>query len=108
MLNIEGGWYADCTRTSAGSWRRPNRGKLFGPFDSRFTKVELDMYGAEEIAAIVRIDNPEWDLDAVQDRRQVLPAASPARPWTSPRRWCRRRTSTAATGSRWRRGSPGA
>jgi Holliday junction resolvasome RuvABC ATP-dependent DNA helicase subunit len=61
MLNIEGGWYADCKDVC---WivATTERGKLFGPFDSRFTKVELEMYGAEEIAAIVQLDNPTWNM----------------------------------------------
>jgi Holliday junction resolvasome RuvABC ATP-dependent DNA helicase subunit len=61
MLCIEGGWYADCKNVC---WvvATTERGKLFGPFDSRFTKVELGMYEAEEIAAIVQLDNPGWNL----------------------------------------------
>ena len=59
MLNIDGGWYANCKDVC---WivATTERGKLFGPFDSRFTKVELDMYGTEEIAMIVYIDNHKW------------------------------------------------
>ena len=59
MLNIDGGWYANCKNVC---WivATTERGKLFGPFDSRFTKVELDMYGTEEIAMIVYIDNHKW------------------------------------------------
>jgi Holliday junction resolvasome RuvABC ATP-dependent DNA helicase subunit len=61
MLNIEGGWYADCQDVC---WivATTERGKLFGPFDSRFTKVELEMYGAEEIAQIVNLDHPHWNM----------------------------------------------
>jgi Holliday junction resolvasome RuvABC ATP-dependent DNA helicase subunit len=60
-LNIEGGWYADCRKVC---WviATTERGKLFGPFDSRFTKVELDMYGEEDIAQIVRVDHPTWNM----------------------------------------------
>ncbi len=60
-LTIEGGWQADCANVC---WivATTERGKLFGPFDSRFLKVELDMYGPEEIAAIVNLDNPGWNL----------------------------------------------
>jgi MoxR-like ATPase len=59
MLNIDGGWYANCKDVC---WivATTERGKLFGPFDSRFTKVELDMYGTEEIAMIVYLDNHKW------------------------------------------------
>jgi Holliday junction resolvasome RuvABC ATP-dependent DNA helicase subunit len=61
MLCIEGGWFADCKNVC---WivATTERGKLFGPFDSRFTKVELEMYEAEEIAAIVQLDNPGWNM----------------------------------------------
>ena len=61
MLCIDNGWYADCKNVC---WivATTERGKLFGPFDSRFTKVELEMYGAEEIAAIVQLDNPGWNI----------------------------------------------
>jgi hypothetical protein len=60
MLCIEGGWYADCKNVC---WMvaTTERGQLFGPFDSRFTKVELGMYGAEEVARIVQLDNPGWN-----------------------------------------------
>ena len=61
MLCIDNGWYADC-RNVCWIVATTERGKLFGPFDSRFTKVELEMYGAEEIAAIVHLDNPGWNL----------------------------------------------
>jgi Holliday junction resolvasome RuvABC ATP-dependent DNA helicase subunit len=61
MLCIENGWFADCKNVC---WvvATTERGKLFGPFDSRFTKVELEMYGNEEIAHIVNLDNPGWNL----------------------------------------------
>jgi Holliday junction resolvasome RuvABC ATP-dependent DNA helicase subunit len=61
MLCIEGGWYADC-RNVCWVVATTERGKLFGPFDSRFTKVELEMYGTEEIAAIVQLDHPGWNM----------------------------------------------
>jgi Holliday junction resolvasome RuvABC ATP-dependent DNA helicase subunit len=61
MLCIEGGWFANC-RNVCWVVATTERGKLFGPFDSRFTKVELEMYGAEEIAHIVNLDHPTWNL----------------------------------------------
>jgi Holliday junction resolvasome RuvABC ATP-dependent DNA helicase subunit len=61
MMVIEGGWYAD-TKNVCWVVATTERGKLFGPFDSRFTKVELEMYGAEDIAAIVHLDHPGWNL----------------------------------------------
>ena len=88
MLNIEGGWYADC-RNVCWIVATTERGKLFGPFDTRFTKVELEMYGAEEIAAHRPARQPRLEHAALPPRRQVLPAASPGRRWTSPRRWSR-------------------
>lgn len=62
MFCIDNGWYADCKNVC---WvvATTERGKLFGPFDSRFTKVELDMYTAEEVAMIVFVDNTDWDRD---------------------------------------------
>jgi hypothetical protein len=62
LLCIEDGRYADC-RNVCWIVATTERGRLFGPFDSRFTKVELEMYGTEEIARIVRLDNPDWDVE---------------------------------------------
>ena len=64
MLCIDNGWYADCKKVC---WviATTERGKLFGPFDSRFTKVELDMYAVDEIAQIVRLDHPQWKQETV-------------------------------------------
>ena len=91
MLCIENGWYADCKNVC---WvvATTERGKLFGPFDSRFTKVELEMYGAEEIAAYRPPRQPRLEPAAVPPGRPVLPVASPGRRWTSPRRWSRSTT----------------
>ena len=64
MLCIDNGWYANCKNVC---WviATTERGKLFGPFDSRFTKVELDMYTVREIAQIVRLDHPHWKQETV-------------------------------------------
>lgn len=35
-----------------------HRGALFGPLDTRFTKLQLELYGKNEIAQIVHIHNP--------------------------------------------------
>ena len=61
VLAVEFGWKLDCKDVC---WvvATTERGKLFGPFDSRFAKVELDMYGTDEIAAIVQMDNPTWNM----------------------------------------------
>ena len=61
MFCIDNGWFAD-TKNVCWVVATTERGKLFGPFDSRFTKVELEMYGAEDIAAIVHLDHPGWNL----------------------------------------------
>ena len=44
MLPIEGGWLADCRRVC---WiiATTERELLFPPFDNRFRKVHLEMYG---------------------------------------------------------------
>ena len=96
MLSIENGWYADTSRVC---WivATTERGRLFGPFDSRFTKIELGMYGAEEIAQIIHLDHPTWNMPLCR-----LPAKYcwriPRRRWTSPRRWSRSGSLTAAAG----------
>lgn len=40
-----------------------DRGKLFDAFDTRFTKCILNLYTKEEVAKIVQVHNPEWDLN---------------------------------------------
>jgi Holliday junction resolvasome RuvABC ATP-dependent DNA helicase subunit len=40
------------------------RGQLFGPFDSRFLKIQLDYYTRDEIAEIVERAYPDLDEDA--------------------------------------------
>lgn len=39
-----------------------DRGKLFDAFDTRFTKCILNMYTKEEVAKIVQVNNPEWEM----------------------------------------------
>jgi Holliday junction resolvasome RuvABC ATP-dependent DNA helicase subunit len=39
------------------------RGLLFPPFENRFRKVQLDLYSADEVAQIVRINHRNWDMD---------------------------------------------
>ncbi len=40
-----------------------DRGKLFDAFDTRFIKVQLNLYKKEEVAQIVSAIYPEWDAD---------------------------------------------
>lgn len=39
-----------------------HQGKLFGPFDSRFSKVFLSLYTKAEVAEIVHRNFPQWDM----------------------------------------------
>ncbi len=39
-----------------------DRGKLFDAFDTRFTKCILNLYTKDEVAKIVQIKNPDWDM----------------------------------------------
>ena len=62
MMHIENGWYADC-RNVCWIIATTERGLLFPAFDNRFRKIQLDMYGAEEIAAIIQLHHPTWNLE---------------------------------------------
>jgi Holliday junction resolvasome RuvABC ATP-dependent DNA helicase subunit len=61
LLTIENGWFADCRRVC---WiiATTERGLLFPPLDNRFRKVHLEMYGAEDIARIVHLHYPTWNM----------------------------------------------
>ena len=61
MLTIENGWFADCRRVC---WviATTERGLLFPALDSRFRKIHLEMYGAEDIARIVHLNYPTWNM----------------------------------------------
>jgi len=39
-----------------------DRGKLFDAFDTRFTKCVLNLYTKDEVAKIVKVNNPSWDI----------------------------------------------
>jgi Holliday junction resolvasome RuvABC ATP-dependent DNA helicase subunit len=39
-----------------------DRGRLFDAFDTRFTKCILNLYTKEEVAKIVQVNNPEWEM----------------------------------------------
>ena len=43
-----------------------DRGDLFDAFDTRFQKVNLRLYSKKEMARIVRMNNPDWDLDVCE------------------------------------------
>ncbi len=40
-----------------------DRGKLFDAFDTRFSKVVLNLYTKNEVAQIVNFNNPDWEMD---------------------------------------------
>jgi Holliday junction resolvasome RuvABC ATP-dependent DNA helicase subunit len=40
-----------------------DRGSLFDAFDTRFSKIHLKLYTLDEIAQIIHINNPDWDMD---------------------------------------------
>lgn len=40
-----------------------DRGDLFDAFDTRFQKVNLRLYSREEMARIIKMNNPDWDDD---------------------------------------------
>lgn len=40
-----------------------DRGDLFDAFDTRFQKVNLRLYSKDEMAKIVQMNNPDWDIE---------------------------------------------
>ena len=98
MLVVENGIVADCRKVC---WiiATTERGLLFPAFDNRFRKIQLEMYGADEIAAIVQLSHPNWNLPlcqlAVEYCSRVPRECLPLR-WIC--RWNRNRT--AAIGRR--------
>jgi Holliday junction resolvasome RuvABC ATP-dependent DNA helicase subunit len=40
-----------------------DRGDLFDAFDTRFQKVNLRLYSRDEMAQIIKMNNPDWDND---------------------------------------------
>lgn len=40
-----------------------DRGKLFDAFDTRFSKVILNLYTKDEVAKIIQCNNPDWGMD---------------------------------------------
>jgi Holliday junction resolvasome RuvABC ATP-dependent DNA helicase subunit len=62
ILVTERGWVADCSRVH---WiiATTDRGKLFDAFDTRFSKVSLNMYTKADIAKIIQFTYPDWPND---------------------------------------------
>lgn len=62
QMQTEAGWKVD---TSNVTWiiATTERGLLFDAFDTRFTKINLNLYSLDEIAKIVKINFPKWDDD---------------------------------------------
>jgi len=65
LLTIENGWFADCRKVC---WviATTDRGRLFPALDNRFRKIHLELYGADDIAGIIQIDRPHWNLPLCQ------------------------------------------
>ncbi len=65
MLTIENGWFADCRKVC---WviATTERGRLFPALDNRFRKIHLELYGADDIARIIQLDRPHWNLPLCQ------------------------------------------
>ena len=61
MLTIENGWFADC-RNVCWIIATTERGRLFPALDSRFRKIHLEMYGTDDIARIVQLNRPHWNM----------------------------------------------
>lgn len=40
-----------------------DRGDLFDAFDTRFQKVNLRLYSKKEMSKIIKINNPDWDVE---------------------------------------------
>jgi Holliday junction resolvasome RuvABC ATP-dependent DNA helicase subunit len=58
-------WNID-TRNVCWMLATTDRGRLFDALDTRFTKLNLELYTLAEIARIVQLKFPEWSLDVCQ------------------------------------------
>lgn len=60
VMVVENGWIVDCYNIC---WciATTDRAALDSAFETRFTKINLQLYTTEEIAQIVQINYPEWD-----------------------------------------------
>jgi len=65
ILVTEKGWVVDCKLVH---WiiATTDRGKLFDAFDTRFSKVSLNMYTKADIARIVQFSYPDWPEEVCQ------------------------------------------
>lgn len=63
ILVTESGIVVDCANVH---WMiaTTDRGKLFDAFDTRFSKVHVNLYNKNEIAQIVKINYPSWPFRA--------------------------------------------
>lgn len=43
-----------------------DRGSLFDAFDTRFTKINLNLYTLDEMTQIVQVHNPDWDVEVCE------------------------------------------
>lgn len=57
-----GKWLVDCTNVC---WvaATTDRGLLFQPFDTRFTKIFLEPYTRQQVAEIIHSRNKDWSMD---------------------------------------------
>jgi Holliday junction resolvasome RuvABC ATP-dependent DNA helicase subunit len=65
MMVIENGCLADC-RNVCWVIATTERGLLFPPFENRFRKIQLEMYTRDEIAQIVKLTYPTWNMSLYQ------------------------------------------
>lgn len=61
VLEDENGYILNC-RNVCWMIATTDRGKLFDAFDTRFTKINLKLYSESQIAKIVKVNNPDWDM----------------------------------------------
>lgn len=65
MMVTEKGFTVDC-RFVHWMIATTDRGKLFDAFDTRFVKIVMNLYSKNEIAQIVKVNYPKWDLTTCQ------------------------------------------
>ena len=62
IMAVGDGAVADC-RNACWIIATTERGRLFPPFDNRFSKIQMETYTAAEMAQIVKLNNPDWEMD---------------------------------------------
>ena len=65
MMVTENGFTFD-TRRVCRIIATTDRGALFDAFDTRFTKIQLNLYSFDEMAEIIQIHNPDWDYEVCE------------------------------------------